>query len=82
MSSVTNRKTEKSLVEKASTAAMERMEIFNKDSCFSTLNLPNTGVWITPLATVIAPDKQKSEEMMYKIELKHNKIKATLGCGL
>ena len=45
--------TEKSRVEKARTAAIERIVIFSRDSCFSRLNLPNTGAWITPLATVI-----------------------------
>ena len=79
--SIFHLKTENSLVEKARTAAMERMVIFSRDSCFSTLNLPNTGVWITPLATVIFSEKQRSEEDdSYKIELsyynivKHNKI--------
>ena len=63
-------KTENSLVEKASTAAMERMVIFSKDSCFSTLNRPKTGVCRTPLATVIFTEKQRSEEEdSYKIEL-------------
>ena len=63
-------KTENSLVEKASTAAIDRMLIFSKDSCFSRLNLPKTGVCSTPLATVIFSEKQRSEEEdSYKIEL-------------
>ena len=63
-------RTENSLVEKARTAAIERMLIFSKDSCFSRLNRPNTGVCNTPLATVIFTEKPRSEEEdSYKIEL-------------
>ena len=36
-------RTEKSLVEKARTAAMERMASLSSDSCFSALNRPNKG---------------------------------------
>ena len=54
-------RTEKRRVEKARIAAIERIVIFNNDSCFSTLNLPNRGALITPLATAMMAGKRESE---------------------
>ena len=54
-------KTEKRRVEKARIEAIERMVIFNKDSCFSTLNLPKSGAFITPLVAAIVRGKKESE---------------------
>lgn len=51
-------RTEKRRVEKARIAAIERIVIFNNDSCFSTLNRPNKGALITPLATAITEERE------------------------
>ena len=65
-------RTEKRRVENARTAAIERMVIFNRDSCFSTLNLPNKGALITLLATAITSRESLKLNKNVKYYIKGN----------